>query len=142
MKNFLLTLFHGNRRFFYYCVIGACGATLDFSIYSAIVKWGGVNYQIANAIGYASGTALSFILNARFNFKTSDWLAVRLILFFGVATLGWAASAGILHLAIAQMGWNKYLAKLATIFISALLQYNLNRMLSFRKISGERAPNV
>ena len=39
-----------------------------------MVKWGGGHYQIANAIGYASGTALSFTLNARFNFKTSNLL--------------------------------------------------------------------
>jgi putative flippase GtrA len=142
MKNLLLRLFHGNRRFFFYCVIGGCGATLDFLIYFSLVRWGGGHYQIANAIGYASGTALSFVLNAKFNFKTGDWLALRLISFFSVAIVGWSASAGILYVTVTQMGWNKYLAKLLTIVVSALLQYNLNRMLSFRKISNDSPPNA
>ena len=135
MKKKLMDLFHGNRQFVLYCLIGASGATLDFLVYSAIVKWGGGHYQIANAIGYAAGTALSFTLNARFNFKVRDWLAMRLVSFFGVATLGWAASAGILQMTVGWLGWNKYLAKLATIFVTVLLQYNLNRLLSFRKTS-------
>ena len=133
MKKLLTALFHGNRQLFLYCLIGTSGATLDFLIYSAIVKWGGGHYQIANAIGYASGTALSFALNARFNFKTSDWLMLRLISFFGVATLGWATSAGILQVTVGWLGWNKYLAKLTTTFVTVLLQYNLNRLISFRK---------
>jgi putative flippase GtrA len=136
MKNLLTALFHCNRQFLLYCLIGASGATLDFLVYSAVVKWGGGHYQIANAIGYASGTALSFILNSRFNFKTSDWVLLRLVSFFGVATLGWAASASLLQIMVGSFGWNKYLAKLMTIFVTVLLQYNLNRLLSFRKLSG------
>jgi putative flippase GtrA len=136
MKAKLTALFVGNRQFILYCLIGASGATLDFLVYSAVVKWGGGHYQIANAIGYAAGTALSFILNAHFNFKTRDVILLRLISFFGVATLGWAASAGILQVTVGSLGWNKYLAKLATIFVTVLLQYNLNRLLSFRKISS------
>jgi putative flippase GtrA len=132
MKARLTALFRANRRFCLYCLIGASGATLDFVIYSAIVKWGGGRYQIANAIGYASGTSLSFILNTSFNFKVRDWLAVRLLSFFGVASLGWAASAGMLQMTIGWLGWNKYFSKLLTMGVSLLLQYNLNRLLSFR----------
>jgi putative flippase GtrA len=136
MKTRPAALFRSNRQFVHYCLIGVSGATLDFLVYSAVVKWGGGRYQIANAIGYASGTALSFILNAHFNFKTRDVLLLRMVSFFGVATLGWAASAGILQMTVGWLGWNKYLAKLTTIFVTVLLQYNLNRLLSFRKISS------
>ena len=139
MKNKLAALYYGKRQFFLYCLIGASGATLDFLVYSAIVKWGGGHYQIANAIGYACGTALSFILNSRFNFKTNDWLLLRLACFFGVATLGWSASASLLQITVGSFGWNKYLAKLMTIFVTVLLQYNLNRLLSFRKTANPRA---
>jgi putative flippase GtrA len=133
MKSKLNALFHGNRQFFLYCLIGASGASLDFLVYAAIVKWGGGHYQIANAIAYASGTALSFTLNATFNFKTRDLLVWRFISFFSVASLGWAVSAGILQMTVGWLDWNKYLAKLMTIFATVLLQYNLNRLLSFRK---------
>ena len=98
---------------------------------------GGLGYQAANAAGYASGTLLSFILNARFNFRVTDKIALRLASFFGVAFLGWLASAAMLHLLIGLWGCNRYLSKLATLVMVVLLQYNLNRLVSFRKSMGK-----
>jgi len=106
---------------------------LDFLVYSLLVKETHLHYEVANAIGYASGTVLSFFLNAHFNFKTRDSLSLRFLLFCGVAFLGWALSAGILYLTVGHLGWNKYLAKLVTIMAVVLLQYNLNRLISFKK---------
>jgi putative flippase GtrA len=121
------------KQFLLYCAIGVSGVTLDFGVYSLLVKTGLLDYQAANAVGYASGTLLSFILNARFNFRVADRLALRLASFFGVAFLGWLVSAGLLHVLIAGHGFNKYVSKLAVLVVVVLLQYNLNRLFSFRK---------
>ena len=129
MKNFLLQ----KKQFLLYCVIGASGATLDFGIYSLLVKPRLLDYQAANAAGYASGTLLSFILNARFNFRVTDKIALRLASFFGVAFLGWLASAALLQLLIGHYSFDKYISKFAALVVVVLLQYNLNRLLSFRK---------
>ena len=51
----------------------------------------------------------------------------------GVALLGWAVSAGILFATVDRLHWDRYLAKLATIGVVVLLQYNLNRLISFKK---------
>lgn len=122
-----------NRQFALYCVIGAGGATLDFLIYSLLVKEGGMNFQAANAAGYASGTVLSFALNSRFNFRARDWLTLRFLSFCVVGVLGLTVSYAALRLLINGHGVNKYLAKLAAIAIVVLLQYNLNRIISFRQ---------
>ena len=122
-----------NRQFILYCVIGASGVTLDFLVYSLLVKTAALEYQAANAAGYTSGTLLSFFLNARFNFKTRDRVALRLFSFCMVALLGWAASAGTLYVLVARLGLDKYLSKLATLAVVVALQYNLNRLISFRK---------
>jgi putative flippase GtrA len=132
MKKLLLQ----NKQFLLYCMIGGCGTVLDFSIYTLLVKFAGLHYQAANAISYASGTMLSFVLNARFNFRVSDKIPHRFACFFGVALLGWAASAVLLHLLIAQLHFGKYISKLAALIVVVLIQYNLNRQLSFRKIGG------
>lgn len=129
VKNFLFQ----NRQFLLYCIIGVSGTMLDFSIYSVLLKTRLFDYQIANAISYASGTMLSFILNARFNFRVTDRIAQRLVCFFGVALLGWSISAGLLHLLIGDWGVNRYLAKIPTLVVVMLVQYNLNRWFSFRK---------
>ena len=133
MKSALTSLLRGNRRFVLYCVIGLTGTALDFCLYSALVMRSGAHYQIANGIGYASGTLLSFTLNVLFNFKTRDWLPLRFISFCAVAFLGWACSAGILFVTVDRLGFNKYLAKLLTMATAVLIQYNLNRLLSFRQ---------
>ena len=65
----------------------------------------------------------------------TDKIALRLVMFFSIAFLGWLASAGLLQLLIGGFGFDKYLAKLATLAVVVLLQYHLNRRLSFRKIT-------
>ena len=131
MKKILLQ----KKQFLLYCVIGASGVTLDFGIYSLLVKTRLLDYQAANAVGYSSGTLLSFILNARFNFRVTDKIPLRLVSFFSIAFLGWLVSAGLLHLLIGRFSFDKYLSKFATLIVVVLLQYNLNRLLSFRKAS-------
>jgi putative flippase GtrA len=132
VKEFLLQ----KRQFALYCLIGVSGVTLDFGVYSLLVKTGLLGYQAANAIGYSSGTLLSFLLNARYNFRVTDRVALRMACFFSVAFVGWLASAVTLHLLVESIGWNKYVAKAATLFVVVLLQYNLNRLISFRKTNG------
>lgn len=119
----------------FYCIIGVSGVTLDFGLYSLLVKSGLLDYQAANAIGYSSGTLLSFILNARFNFRVTDKIPLRLASFFSVAFLGWLVSASLLYLLIGRFDFDKYLSKFATLVVVLFLQYNLNRLLSFRKAS-------
>jgi len=126
-------IFRRNRQFILYCIIGASGVCLDFLTYSILLKSNTVQYQTANAIGYAAGTLLSFFLNARFNFKIGNRLALRLVSFCFVAFLGWAASAGSLYLLVNRAGFDKYLSKLLALIVVVILQYNLNRLISFRQ---------
>ena len=131
MKNFLLQ----QRQFLLYCLIGLSGVALDLGVYLLLVKTKAINldYQVANAVGYASGTLLSFVLNARFNFRVADKIALRLAIFFSVALLGWLLSAALLQLLVGHYGLGKVISKLTTILVVLLLQYNLNRLFSFRK---------
>lgn len=122
-----------NRQFLLYCVIGLSGTALHTIIYSLLLKARLLDYQGANIVGYASGTMLSFILNARFNFRVNDRIAQRLVCFFGVALVGLTISAGLLHLLVDTFGLNRYLAIFPTLVVIMLVQYNLNRWFSFRK---------
>jgi putative flippase GtrA len=121
------------KQFLLYCLIGGSGTALTCLTYALLVKYARVSYQAANALGYAAGTLISFILNACFNFRVSDKIPLRLATFFGVAFLGWLASAGLLDLLVGQWAWSAYYAYFIVIIIVVLLQYNLNRLLSFRK---------
>ena len=129
MKDFLLQ----KKQFVFYCLIGFSGAGLHTLTYCCLVRSGILTVQPAYAIGYASGTLLSFFLNARYNFETGDKTLLRLVSFFSVAFLGWGVSAALLYLLVNQLAINKILALFPTILFVALLQYNLNRLISFRK---------
>ena len=131
MKNRLLQ----HKQFLLYCAIGGCGTALTCLTYAVLVKFAGINYQPANAIGYTAGTVLSFILNYRYNFQLTDQPLRRFAIFFAVALVGLAVSAGLLHVLIGHYRLNIYTTYLIVIFVVVLLQYNLNRLLSFRKTS-------
>ena len=77
MKRFLLH----KKQFLSYCVIGFSGVGIDFALFLLLVNTNTFNYQAANAIGYTSGTLLSFILNAKFNFRVTNKIALRLASF-------------------------------------------------------------
>lgn len=132
------SFFQRRRRFLLYCFIGLTGASLDFLIYSALLKWSDVHYQTANVIGYACGGIVSFALNAKFNFKTGDRLLLRFALFGIASFLGWASSAAVLFLTINQLDFNPYFAKAVTIFVVVLVQYEFNRRISFKRFDPLR----
>jgi putative flippase GtrA len=77
---------------------------------------------------------LSFVLNAKYNFHTTDRIWLRMASFFGVAALGLFVSDRVLRLLVDHWHQDKYLAKMATLVVVVALQYNLNRLLSFRKV--------
>lgn len=121
------------REFLFYSLIGASGALLDFLVYCALIRWLGWHHQAANLAGITCGITNNFWLNARFNFKTGDRLGWRFLSFYGVGCFGLALSALMLYFGVDRLNLDKTLAKLATIFAIVIVQYNLNRMVSFRK---------
>ena len=118
---------------FLYCLIGCTGATLDFSVYAALTELLGWYYQVANFVSVSCGIINNFFLNYFFNFKTRDNLLVRLSSFYCVGMFGWALSAGCLWLLIEKLQVNVLIAKLGTIFIVTIIQFCLNKFITFRK---------
>lgn len=119
--------------FFLYCLIGFSGVTLDFLIYTGLIYLGFVTYQQANATGYLAGTILSFLLNARLNFRVNDRLLSRFCIFLSVALVGYLTSALLLHGLVEFGQADRFTSKAATLVAVVMLQYNLNRLYSFRQ---------
>lgn len=115
-----------------YGIIGAISAGLDFVIYSFLTSHFVINYQIANVISVHCGIICSFLLNREYNFKVKDKLAKRFLSFYSVGLLGLGLSALLLHLQIDIFDLNKIASKLVTIIIVALLQFLLNKTITFK----------
>ena len=118
-------------QFLIYCLCGGLGVSADYAVYYLCLT-GGVWYQYANGLGYLAGTLLSFSLNRIFTFAKRDRVLQRLGMFLTVAAVGFAASALILWLLVDLAGLDARWAKLITSPMVVVLQFGLNRRITFK----------
>lgn len=133
MKMLIAKLVIRYRELFVYCLIGCTGAMLDFVIYALLMNVASLHYQPANFLSVSFGIVNNFFLNRHFNFKVKDRLVVRLVSFYAVGMFGWATSAVLLWLFVERLGLKEILAKLVTIIFVIILQFTLNKSITFRK---------
>lgn len=115
-----------------YAIIGGISAGLD-SILFAVISMIGVNLYIANFISVNIGIITSFILNTRFNFKIKDNIQKRLIRFLTIGYVGMSISTVILYIGKELWGIDAILVKLISVVVVAILQFILNKLITYRK---------
>lgn len=119
-------------QFLLYCICGGIGVTTDYFVYYGAIKLS-VWYQAANVMGYLSGTLVSFFLNRKITFGIPDQMVRRLVIFLGVAAIGFSASASMLWVLVDFMAIDARIAKLLTLPVVVLIQFLLNRRITFRE---------
>ncbi|MBF0574906.1 GtrA family protein [Dysgonomonas sp. GY617] len=128
----LKLLFIRCRPLIIYGIIGIISAGLDFLIFLTLTSYLSLNYLVANVISVHCGIICSFILNRQFNFKIKDKTVKRFITFYGIGLLGLTLSFCFLYLLVDIADINKVTSKLLTIVIVALLQFILNKTITFK----------
>ncbi len=126
-------LWEKSREFVVYCLIGGSGVTLDCLVFTGLVYGFHWHYQLANIISVSCGICNNFFWNAFFNFRRTDKLWLRFLSFYSVGLIGLGVSAALLWLLVEILTWNELFAKLVIIFVVTLLQFSLNKMITFRK---------
>lgn len=121
------------RNFIIYAIIGISGATLDYLTFVAMMKWLPLHYLLINAISTSLGITNNFFLNAHFNFGVRDLMLRRFISFYSVGLIGMAVASGLLLVMVDLMDFIPEISKLVVIFVIVVLQYNLNKRISFRQ---------
>lgn len=119
------------RQFLLYCVCGGSGVTTDYILYHILIKQFEVWYQGANVAGYFAGTLISFVLNRTITFKVHDRPGKRLVFFLGTAAIGYGLSAMLLWILVDNMHVDSSLSKLMTLPMVVLLQFMLNKRITF-----------
>ena len=125
-------LFKRFRNLILYGIIGAFCATLDFAIYTLLCHFEILPYLWANVISIHVGIFTSFFLNRHFNFKVKDKTPQRFISFYAVGLTGLGISSLLLYLMVDIALWNELICKLITIVMVALVQFFLNKYVTFR----------
>ena len=121
------------RNLILYGLIGGFCAALDFGIYTGLCYWDIMPYLWANIISIHIGIFTSFVLNRSFNFKVKDKVKTRFLSFYTVGLVGLGISEGMLYLMVTKGGWNEIVCKLISIVVVALIQFLLNKYITFRK---------
>jgi len=126
-----------SRKLILYVAIGGTGVLLDLMIYSVLaniifVSDGDVGPIISNTISSSTATVYTFCLNVLFNFKVRDKLFMRFLSFFLVGLVGLAVSNTIIWIFVSNLNWGKNIVKFMTLFVVLVVQYNLNKHISFR----------
>jgi putative flippase GtrA len=118
------------HRFVSFLLVGALNTLFGYSVYAAVIYLGG---------GYRLAVALSTIIGALFNFKSTGLLVfdhsdsrliLRFLLVYGVVFLVNLGGVG----ALVSSGFGAYLAGFLMLPILALLAYLLNSRYVFNQI--------
>ena len=128
-------LFFRFRELILYGIIGGLCAALDFGLYTLLGMW--IPYLWANVISVHVGIFCSFLLNRQYNFKVKDRPAQRFTIFYLVGLSGLGLSELMIYLLAKRAGWDYVLAKLLTVVVVALLQFTLNKFITFKKAENE-----
>lgn len=131
-KHSLLSLYYRFRNLILYGLIGGFCAGLDFIVFSLLCRSNIMPYLWANVISIHCGIFCSFILNRIYNFRVKDKVLRRFLSFYMVGLLGLGISELMLYLMVDIAQWNEIVCKLISIVIVALVQYILNRFITFK----------
>lgn len=120
------------RSFIIYISVGFVGLSVDFLLFLFLVKVLYVLPLIANPITMSLGIVTNFFLNAHFNFKKTDKLLKRLLMFYSVGILGIIVSNTIIYIFHNVLHGPIELVKAGAIVIIAVSQYFLNSKIAFK----------
>lgn len=130
--NFLAIIYQRSRNLILYGIIGGFCSALDFVIYTLLCHFDVLPYLWANVISVHIGIFTSFVLNRQLNFKIKDKIHQRFLSFYLVGLTGLGISSLMLYLMVDYAHWNEIVCKLITIVIVALVQYFLNKYITFK----------
>lgn len=124
-------VFYLFKQLFLYGIIGAFSSGIDAILFHFLVYRVNIYSIVANIFSVLVGILISFFLNLNFNFKVKDRVFVRFLSFFAVGVLGLLLSTGIIALG-EKLDWDIFITKIGSIFIVAMVQFILNKLISFR----------
>lgn len=116
-----------------YGIIGCLSSSLDFCVYTFLIRMIGMNYLIANSISVVVGISTSFSLNRKYNFKVTDRTFRRFVIFFTVGICGMLLSNLILYVCIDKLMVDSIVSKLLSIVLVVFIQFLINKFVTFKK---------
>jgi putative flippase GtrA len=129
MKSLFLRLLRSS--FVKYGIVGVLGLLVDMGFFYLFHEVLDINYILSNVMSSSLAVIHNFILNSFFTFKVKDKLLMRFVSFYLIALAGMVLSSGLLALMIDVVHMNAMVAKFISVMVVALIQYFVNKKLTF-----------
>lgn len=128
----LLTLFRKHENLIKYGLIGASAVVIDLGLFVLLHEVFDVAPWISHSVSVGVSVVWSFLLNAFFNFGTTDRLLARFVSFASVAFVGYLVGLAIIFFLTESFDTAGTIAKVISMPPVFLTQYVLNTRYSFR----------
>lgn len=116
-----------------YVLIGWLGLVVDFGVYTILTHFR-MNVEIANIISSTCGIINNFFWNSYTNFKVHDRLLLRFISYFFVGQITTVFTTVSLFIFVTQLGYPHLIVKAVATFVATLIQFIINKIITFRKV--------
>lgn len=120
------------QQFVRYCLVGLVNTAVGLSLIYACMLFFNLPPGISNAIGFAVGVCVSYVLNKRFTFKSSAPAGRSFAMFAGVVAVGYAANLALVLFAVHTAGLNPYLAQPLGLSVYIVIVFLGSRYAVFR----------
>lgn len=115
-----------------YIAIGILGLWVDLGGFFLLFNVFHVDKSLANLISSGAAIFHNFVLNALFNFKKRDKLPQRLLSFYAIGIVGIGITQALFWVFSDGLGITANVVKPIAVVVVFIVQYNLNKWLSFR----------
>lgn len=132
MKFFERVLKH--RNIILYGVIGVSAMLVDLGFYLLFFNIFNISPIVSTMLSVTIAMFYAFSLNAVFNFKTKDFIKARFFSYAAVSGLGLLMSAMIIQVLV-SIGCDPNIAKVLSLPPIVILQYFINKSVTFKKMN-------
>ncbi|QNQ80992.1 GtrA family protein [Lactobacillus sp. PV034] len=116
-----------------YILIGLLGLVVDFGVFLILTHFFNFNVEWANFISSSCGLLNNFIWNSFANFKVHDKLLLRFISYYLVGQVTTLFTTLCLFIFVTKLGYDKFIVKVIATFVATLIQFVINKVITFRK---------
>ncbi len=126
-------LYRKYRNFILYSIIGVSGVAIDFVLFLILFNIFNFDKSLSTIVSTTAGITNNFIWNSVLNFKVKDRIISRFISFYGIGILGLTLTLVIFVVFVDLFTYNANFIKLISIIIVVIVQYTLNKNISFKE---------
>ncbi|MBL8014896.1 MAG: GtrA family protein [Candidatus Doudnabacteria bacterium] len=131
----LKKIFREHRLFILYCIIGLNGIVVEMVTFLVVLDILQQDKLVANVASMITSVSHNFLLNYHFNFHSKGNFWLRYVTYYAVSLVGLAISSTVLVIGVDLLHLEVVPVKLFSIVIVTVTQFNLNRLITFRKLS-------